>query len=135
MRSALKALCAASVVLGATFAAPHAATAQGMNHKAVKQQMKQQQGMRYSRTRNLLCEDGTWTSKAVGCGNHGGVAARQVTPRASEQAVLHANEHSAVARAYANRTARNAIARCNDGTYWHASTRTDACTNHGGVRR
>ena len=140
MRSAMKALCAASIVLGAIFAAPHSAAAQGMSHKSARHQVKQhqmsqQEGMRYSRTRNLLCDDGTWMTKAIGCANHGGVAARQVTPRASEQAILHANEHSAVARAYANTTARRAIARCKDGTYWHASTRADACVDHGGVRR
>lgn len=89
----------------------------------------------YSKRYHVLCEDGLWTSHSKGCANHGGVAARQYTPRASEEAILHANEHSAVARAYANGISRRAIARCVDGTYWHATTRVDACSNHGGVAR
>lgn len=80
-----------------------------------------------------LCEDGTWSFS--NCADRGGLASRQYTPRASEQAILHANEHSAVARAYANRMRTSAIARCNDGTYWHATNHVRACSGHGGVAR
>jgi hypothetical protein len=81
----------------------------------------------------VLCEDGTWSY--TNCVNHGGLASRQYTPRASDQAVLHANEHSAVARAYANRMRASAVARCKDGTYWHATNHVRACYAHGGVAR
>ena len=91
----------------------------------------------YSRTYHVLCEDGIWARSSGYCADHGGVASRQYTPtpRASTQGILHANEHSAVARAYSSSLRTGAIAHCNDGTYWHASTRTDACYNHGGVAR
>lgn len=90
---------------------------------------------RVARTR-YLCDDGSWSYSTI-CSGHGGPASRQYSPvpRASEQGILHANERSAVARAYANRTAAGAIARCNDGSYWHALTRTGSCADHGGVRR
>jgi hypothetical protein len=87
---------------------------------------------RTTRTR-VLCDDGTWSYS--NCVDHGGLASRQYTPRASEVAVLHANEHSAVARAYANRLRASAVARCNDGTYWHATNHVRACYAHGGVAR
>ena len=89
--------------------------------------------------RRLLCGDGTWAVSSAGCATHDGVAARQVevrqvTPVASARARERANVRSAVVRrAYANRTSAGAIARCVDGTYWHARTRTSACVNHGGV--
>jgi hypothetical protein len=89
--------------------------------------------------RRILCGDGTWALSGAACANHDGVAARQVevrrvTPVASVRARERANAHSAVARsAYVNRTRAGAIARCVDGTYWHARTRTSACANHGGV--
>jgi hypothetical protein len=88
-----------------------------------------------TRGNRVLCEDGTWAYSSTGCANRGGLASRQYTPtpRASEQGILHANEHSAVARAYSNTISRHAIARCSDGTYWHATTRTNACSGHGGV--
>jgi hypothetical protein len=134
MRSAFKVLCAASMMIGVTLAAPQAANAQS-THRAMQQRYNHQVATRYSRIYSVLCEDGMWTRKGANCLDHGGVAARQYTPRASAEAVLHANEHSAVARAYANGTRTSAIARCTDGTYWHASTRRGACYDHGGVRR
>ncbi|HXV18321.1 MAG TPA: DUF3761 domain-containing protein [Gemmatimonadaceae bacterium] len=87
----------------------------------------------------VLCEDGTVVRRSTNaCANHGGLAARQGTygnyPPASDRARERANENSAVVRGIgANNVRTNAIARCNDGTYWHATTRDNACVDHGGV--
>jgi Protein of unknown function (DUF3761) len=96
-----------------------------------------------SRTRRerVLCEDGTWsTAGRASCDSHGGLAARyQVTtttppPRASARARARASTRSAVYRStYSNTNPTRAIARCNDGTYWHSTTRVNACSGHGGV--
>ncbi len=151
MTSSIRSLCAAGLVLGACLvASPSTATAQGNSHKAQKQERKAEKAVvkanrqvaraaavrRYSySTRNhYLCNDGSWWSVST-CSGHDGLAARQYTPRASAMAIAHANANSAVARSYANRVRSNAIARCNDGTYWHSTTRTSACYRHGGVAR
>ena len=86
-----------------------------------------------------LCEDGTVVYRTTNtCAGHGGLAVRQGTyasyPPASDRARARANANSAVIRGrHANNVRSGAIARCNDGTYWHASDRTDACYLHGGV--
>lgn len=95
---------------------------------------------RYSTTYRTLCEDGAWALWNSSCSGHGGRAVHQVTynptPRASAVARAHASTNSAVYRSrYSNLNAAGAIARCNDGTYWHANTRYHACINHGGVAR
>jgi uncharacterized protein DUF3761 len=139
-------LCAASLALGTCLvASPGAAAAQVTTqtvekvgpHKVVTTTQTRTGDRVITRTRTTrtraLCEDGTWSY--THCVNHGGLAARQYTPRASEVAVLHANEHSAVVRAYANRVRTRAVARCNDGTYWHATNHVRACYAHGGVAR
>jgi hypothetical protein len=85
----------------------------------------------------ILCEDGTVFRTSIACAGHGGVAARQGPPggypRASDRARERANENSAVVRGIGNNVRNNAIARCADGTYWHANTRDNACYGHGGV--
>jgi len=85
----------------------------------------------------VLCEDGTVFRTSIACTGHGGVAARQGPPggypRASDRARERANENSAVVRGIGNNVRNNAIARCADGTYWHANTRDNACYGHGGV--
>ena len=88
----------------------------------------------------ILCADGTWWSgTGAVCAGHDGVAARQgaykgPTPRASARARERAAANSAVRRGtYSNTNPAGAIARCNDGTYWHSTTRTNACYGHGGV--
>jgi hypothetical protein len=92
------------------------------------------------RTR-VLCADGYWVTRTSNaCYNRGGLALRQgsyyAVPRASARARERAALNSAVRRsAYSNLTANGAIARCMDGTYWHATTRTGACYRHGGVAR
>lgn len=91
----------------------------------------------------VLCADGIWVRRTSNaCANRGGFAARQGTyntnntPRASDRARERAALNSAVRRgSYSNLTRANAIARCMDGTYWHATTRTGACYRHGGVAR
>ena len=89
----------------------------------------------------VLCANGTWVTRAVNaCWDRGGYASENGTyygtPRASDRARERASPNSAVRRnAYANLTRTNAIARCMDGTYWHATTRTGACYLHGGVAR
>jgi hypothetical protein len=88
-----------------------------------------------------LCEDGTWSvAGRASCDRHGGLAARQLTttttlpPRASAVARARASTRSRVYRSTYSSTVRaGAIARCNDGTYWHSPRRTNACTGHGGV--
>lgn len=132
---------------------PATATAQGnypkagsVERKIVRKDQKVAQKIRRTtrrgtivERRRILCGDGTWALSGAACANHDGVAARQVevkrvTPVASVRARERANVNSAVARsAYVNRTRAGAIARCADGTYWHARTRTSACANHGGV--
>lgn len=89
----------------------------------------------------VLCEDGTWsTAGRASCDSHGGLAARYTVttksppPRASERARARASTRSAVYRSTLSNTDRTgAIARCNDGTYWHSTTRANACSGHGGV--
>ena len=88
----------------------------------------------------FLCEDGTWSKAGrASCDSHGGLAARQVTqttlpPRASAVARARASTRSRVYRSTYSSTVRaGAIARCNDGTYWHSPRRANACTGHGGV--
>ena len=89
---------------------------------------------------HILCTDGTWArSGNTDCVGHDGVAARQVTtistPRPSERALVRASTNSAVVRGYSNDVRRHAIARCADGTYWHARRRAGACADNGGVSR
>lgn len=155
MKSTIRSLCAAVLVLGACLVtSPINAAAQGNSHKAEKQEQKQERKAekadvkadrqaaravamrryRYSSRNHYLCNDGSWWSVNT-CAGHDGLASRQYTPRASAMAIAHANANSAVARAYASRVRSNAIARCNDGTYWHATTRKSACYRHGGVAR
>jgi hypothetical protein len=144
----IQTLCAAALALGVSFAAlPSQASAQVTTqtvekvgpHRVVTttrtrhgERIVTRRTTRTTRAR-ALCDDGTWSYS--NCLDHGGLAARQYTPRASEVAVLRANEHSAVARAYANRVRSRAVARCNDGTYWHATNHYRACYAHGGVAR
>ena len=161
----LKTLFASGLLLGVTlFSAPSAEAQKGkwdktakqqvkVEQKAVKQQRKWDDKSRKqyrktlasrratsSRTR-VLCADGYWVNRTLNaCWNRGGFASRQgtfySTPRASDRARERASLNSAVRRnAYANLTRTNAIARCMDGTYWHATTRTGACYMHGGVAR
>jgi hypothetical protein len=93
-----------------------------------------------SRSR-ALCEDGTVVYRSTNtCAGHGGLAVRQGTytsyPNASARARARANANSAVVRGTrANNVRTNALALCNDGTYWHATTRSNACYLHGGVAR
>ncbi|MEO7368838.1 MAG: DUF3761 domain-containing protein [Gemmatimonadaceae bacterium] len=155
MTSSIRSLCSAGLVLGACLVAlPSTATAQGNRHKAQKTQQRQQRKAEkavvkadrqvaravaarrygYSTRNHYLCNDGSWWSVST-CAGHDGLASRQHTPRASAMAIAHANANSAVARAYASGVRSNAIARCNDGTYWHSTTRTSACYRHGGVAR
>ena len=98
---------------------------------------------RTTSTSRVLCADGVWVSRTTNaCAYRGGLAARQgnygTTPRASDRARERAALNSAVRRntsPYANHVSSNAIARCMDGTYWHSTTRTNACYRHGGVAR
>ena len=114
-----------------------------VTHKQhVTQKSKQTAKRTYTRAR-VLCADGVWVTRVTNaCINRGGLAARQgdyaTTPRASDRARERASINSAVRRnstPYANNTSTNAIARCMDGTYWHSTTRTNACYRHGGVAR
>lgn len=154
MRSTVRIILASTLAFGA-MATP--AMAQGKSHKNDAKTTRTTRTVTKT-TRNggvhrtvtnraprVLCEDGTWVYGSNACSDRGGLAARQgdygTTPRASERAREVANEHSAVARSttsvrgFANYTRSNAIARCSDGTYWHSSTRTNACYRHGGVAR
>ena len=151
MRSTIRNLFVAGVVIGLC-ATSDPAAAQGKSHKTDKvvhksgkvvQKNDRVVTRRVSRTYTqprVLCEDGVWVTRvANACLYRGGLAVRQgnyaTTPRASARAIERAAPNSAVRRAYVNRIATNAIARCRDGTYWHATTRTGACYRHGGVAR
>ena len=153
MTSTIRSLCATGLVIGACVLAAPNASAQGKSqnypNKVEKVDKKIDQSNRKvaksigrtttARRTRVLCEDGVWVYRsAYTCRSHGGIAARQgrygTTPRASARARERANENSAVARApYASSISTGAIARCNDGTYWHSNTRTGACYRHGGV--
>ena len=161
----LKTLCASGFLLGVTLLSPPSAEAQkGKWDKAEKREIKaEQKALKQQRkwdSRNqrridkrvasrrsvtsrsrVLCSDGTWVTRTLNaCSNRGGFAVRSgtyySTPRASDRARERASLNSAVRRGtYANLTRTNAIARCMDGTYWHATTRSGACYRHGGVAR
>ena len=162
MIASIRTLCATGLMAGAfVLATPHNAVAQGKGKGAKTEQKAEQKAERKvektttrkgtnrtvyttrhrttaSRYR-VLCEDGTVVRRTTNaCADHGGLAARQGTygnyPPASDRARERANENSAVIRGIgANKVRTNAIARCNDGMYWHATTRDNACAGHGGV--
>ena len=159
MRTTIRTILGAAVVFGA-LASP--ALAQGKSDKSMKGQAKVEKtvqkgnakvtkvyrnGTTTSRARTVsyrsrvLCDDGTVVYRRTNaCAGHGGYAARQGTygnyPPASARARERASANSAVIRGRgANNVRTNAIARCNDGTYWHATDRSNACYLHGGVAR
>ena len=155
MRPIMRNLFAAGLVMGAcALASP--VSAQGKSHKAGKSVVKAEKkydktvakrnDQMFYRTQNrtrsrVLCADGFWVTRTTNaCLDRGGLAVRQgdyaTTPRASDRARERASLNSAVRRStspFANHISTNAIARCMDGTYWHATTRTNACYRHGGV--
>jgi hypothetical protein len=158
MTTTIRSFIAAGLLAGAfAIAAPQNALAQGKSHKAAKVENKVERKVdkhvaktTHTRSRlatrrarsvsypRLLCEDGVYVTRSRGCVGHGGTATRQGPeggyPRASDRARERANPNSAVIRGIgANNVRTNAIARCNDGTYWHATTRDNACYLHGGV--
>jgi len=155
MRTTIRTILGAAVVFGA-LASP--ALAQGKSDKGMKPQTKVEKTVRKGNTKvtktyrkgsttyrrtvyrsRALCEDGTVVYRSSNtCAGHGGLAVRQGTyasyPPASARARARANANSAVIRGRrANNVRSGAIARCNDGTYWHASDRINACYLHGGV--
>jgi len=143
MTSAIRSFCATSLVIGVGVLAAPNTSAQGGSQKddpkvekVDKIDQSNRKVVRRTSTRRtrVLCEDGVWVNRsAYTCRSHGGIAARQ-GPRASDRARERASSNSAVVRSpYANSNPNGAIARCSDGTYWHASTRTGACYRHGGV--
>ncbi len=149
MKSMIRTLCTTVALVGGTLAASAVtASAQGYSHKEQKVERKIDRKVQKAEHRHVnrvvnrtnrarvLCDDGTWSYASIGCGGHGGLASRQYhpVPHPSTHAVLHANPHSAVAhRAYANGISAGAVARCSDGTYWHAGNHVNACYRHGGV--
>ena len=161
MIASIRTLCATGLMAGAfVLATPHNAVAQGKGKGAKTEQKAEQKAeKRVEKTTRkathrtvyttrhrttsyryrVLCDDGTVVRRSANaCADHGGLAARQGTygnyPPASDRARERANENSAVIRGIgANNVRTNAIARCNDGTYWHATTRDNACAGHGGV--
>lgn len=156
MRTTIRAILGAAIAFGA-LASP--ALAQGKSDKGMKGQAKVEKTVQKGNTKvtktnrktsstyrrattyrsRVLCDDGTVVYRTTNaCAGHGGVAARQGTyasyPPASARARARANANSAVIRGRrANNVRSGAIARCNDGTYWHASDRVNACYLHGGV--
>ncbi|HZJ01738.1 MAG TPA: DUF3761 domain-containing protein [Gemmatimonadaceae bacterium] len=160
MNRTIRTILGAGIAFGA-FASP--VLAQGKSHKPAKTEAKTVKTVQksngkvtktyrkgtttYRRTTTYrsraLCEDGTVVFRSSNtCAGHGGLASRQGTysttryPSASDRARARASTNSAVVRGIgANSIRTNAIARCNDGTYWHATTRRNACYLHGGVAR
>jgi hypothetical protein len=158
MTITIRSFIAAGLLAGAfAIAAPQNALAQGKSQKAAKAENKLEKKIDKRVTKStqarsrlatrrarsvsyprLLCEDGVWVTRNRGCVGHGGIATRQGPeggyPHASARARARANANSAVIRGIgANNVRTNAIARCNDGSYWHATTRDNACYLHGGV--
>lgn len=158
MTSAIRSLIAGGLVLGTCFLVTpvESASAQGNSDKnkpkVEKVQKRVQKADRRTartivrrtgsgetwRRNRVLCDDGVWVLRSTNtCRNHGGIASRQGEfPPASDRARERANENSAVQRGrgpWADANRRGAIARCNDGTYWHGTTRTSSCYRHGGV--
>jgi hypothetical protein len=158
MRSIIRTILGAAVAFGA-IASP--ALAQGKSDKGMKGQVKVEKTIQKGNTKvtkvyrkttptsrrtvtyrsRALCEDGTVVYRTTyACARHGGFAVRQGSyasyPPASARARARANANSAVVSGRrANNVRSGAIARCNDGTYWHASNRTNPCYLHGGVAR
>jgi hypothetical protein len=156
MKTTIRTILGAAIAFGA-LTSP--ALAQGKSDKANKGQAKVEKTVqkgnakvtktyrkgRATRSRTVsyrsrvLCDDGTVVYRRTdACAGHGGYAARQGTygtyPPASARARERANANSAVIRGRgANNVRTGAIARCNDGTYWHATDRVDSCYLHGGV--
>ena len=140
MRSMIQMVCGTGMVLAVSLVGmPVSAHAQGtygvsgtttVHHRRVVT----------SRT-HILCADGTWARYGnPDCRGHDGVASRQVTTTTtvnpgSAAVVGGYGTNSTVVRGYSNGVRRNAIARCVDGTYWHARRHAGACVDHGGVRR
>lgn len=158
MNRTIRTILGAGIAFGA-FASP--VFAQGKSHKADKAETKAVKTVQksngkvtktyhkgnttYRRTTTAraraLCEDGTVVYRSSNtCANHGGLASNQGTyaryPSASARARARASSNSAVIRGIgANNVRSGAIALCNDGTYWHSTTRSNACYLHGGVAR
>ncbi len=144
MRSMIQNLCGTGMVLAVSLVGmPAPAHAQATTHTYGVSGTTRIHHHRVATYRtHILCADGTWArSGNVDCVGHDGVASRQitttttVTPRASERARVRAASNSAVVSGYSNSARNRAIARCADGTYWHARRRAGACVDHGGVAR
>jgi len=142
MRSMIQAVCGTVMVLAVSLGGmPASAHAQANRHTyggPARTRIRHHHAATY-RT-HILCADGTWARAGnTDCAGHDGVAARQATtistPPASERARERAAPNSAVVRGISNSVRLHAIARCADGTYWHARRRAGACVDHGGVRR
>lgn len=153
MTSTIRSFVTGGMILGAfAFMVPaQPAAAQGNSGKVKVTKAQKQTGKKVTRPASrrvgtgetwrrtrVLCADGAWVLRSTdSCINHGGVASHQGDfPPASDRARERANENSAVQRgrgSWANDQRRSAIARCNDGMYWHGTTRTGACYRHGGV--
>ena len=148
MTRTIRTMLGAAIAFGA-FTSP--VLAQGHSNKAEKAVQKSNKKVtktvsrkgtstrRMTHRSRALCEDGTVVYRTSNtCAGHGGLASRQGTyasyPPASDRARERANANSAVVRGrHANTVRTGAIARCNDGTYWHATDRVNACYLHGGV--
>ena len=142
MRSMIQAICGTGMVLAVSLVGvPASAHAQTTTHTyGVSGTTRIHHHHVVTHRTHILCADGTWArSGNTDCVGHDGVAARQLTtistPRASERARLRAASNSAVISGYSNGVRRYAIARCADGTYWHARRHAGACADHGGVAR
>jgi len=142
MRSMIQAVCGTGMVLAVSLVGmPASAHAQYTNRThGVSGTTRIHHHRVVTHRTHILCADGTWArSGNTDCVGHDGIAARQVatisTPRASERARVRASTNSAVVSGYSNGVRRRAIARCADGTYWHARRRAGACVDHGGVAR
>ena len=107
----------------------------------------------------VTCADGTMSKGGQGaCSGHGGIkssaspATKSTTPslpsavpatspartrsEAKSRAPSAPNATTKPANKQgADKDPKDAIAQCKDGTYWHATTRSGACLNHGGVAK
>ena len=89
--------------------------------------------------KTVTCKDGTTSQAGQGaCSHHGGVkgATTHTThSTSSSSGTTHASSSTSghTAHASSSTSAKNATAKCKDGTYSHSQTQSGACSKHGGV--
>ena len=104
--------------------------------KVAKAEVKAAKAEEKAASTEVTCTDGTKSAGGRGaCSGHGGIA----KSNPAQERAVRAETRAQVARATAGSGAAEdnnpagAIAKCKDGKYSHAKSRTGACGHHGGV--